>query len=95
MLLHTVGGVRPLSKRWYRCAWCFVCLQLAGRVSFSYQGSDFVRPISEGAEDTQGLRLSQQELAMYLDLGPYANPSYYVVQVGFPTRPGCSSCTCS
>jgi hypothetical protein len=62
---------------------CCVLLQLAGRVSFSYQGSDFVRPISDAAEDMQGLRLSEQELAMYLDLGPYSNPSYYVVQVGF------------
>lgn len=56
-------------------------MQLAGRVAFSYQGSDFVRPISEAAEDLRALRLSEQELAMYLDLGPYANPSYYVVQV--------------
>ncbi len=38
-------------------------------------------PISEAADDLRGLRLSEQETAMYLDLGPYANPSYYVVQV--------------
>jgi hypothetical protein len=75
-------------------------------VAFSYQGSDFVRPISSPAQTTQQqtaagsrgtsgagsgtggssdalrrqLRLSEQEMAMYLDLGPYANPSYYVVQ---------------
>lgn len=60
---------------------CLLSVQLAGRVAFSYQSSDFVRPISEAAEDLRGLRLSEQELAMYLDLGPYANPSYYVVQV--------------
>lgn len=56
-------------------------LQLAGRVAFSYQTSDFVQPMSQAADHLQGLRLSDQELAMYLDLGPYANPSYYVVQV--------------
>jgi hypothetical protein len=55
--------------------------QLAGRVAFSYQSSDFVQPMSQAADHLQGLRLSDQELAMYLDLGPYANPSYYVVQV--------------
>lgn len=50
-------------------------------MAFSYQGSDFVQPISEPPDDLSRMRLSEQELAMYLDLGPYANPSYYVVQV--------------
>jgi hypothetical protein len=50
-------------------------------VAFSYQGSDFVRPISEAQPDISGLQLSEQERAMFLDLGPYVNPSYYVVQV--------------
>jgi hypothetical protein len=56
-------------------------LQVAGRVAFSYQQSDFVRPISEAQPDISGLQLSNQERAMFLDLGPYVNPSYYVVQV--------------
>lgn len=56
-------------------------LQVAGRVAFSYQQSDFVRPISEAQPDISGLQLSDQERAMFLDLGPYVNPSYYVVQV--------------
>lgn len=30
---------------------------------------------------TLRLQLSDAELAQYLDLGPYVNPSYYVVQV--------------
>jgi hypothetical protein len=56
-------------------------VQVAGRVAFSYQQSDFVRPISEAQPDISGLQLSEQERAMFLDLGPYVNPSYYVVQV--------------
>jgi len=54
---------------------------MAGRVAFSYQQSDFVRPISEPPPGIADLALTDQELAMYLDLGPYVNPSYYVVQV--------------
>ncbi|KAF8058892.1 CLC-D [Scenedesmus sp. PABB004] len=54
--------------------------EVAGRVAFSYQQSDFARPISEPPPDAAGLSLSEQEQGMYIDLGPYANPSYYVVQ---------------
>eukprot|EP00882_Tetradesmus_deserticola_P024450 GHRQ01026720.1.p2 GENE.GHRQ01026720.1~~GHRQ01026720.1.p2 ORF type:complete len:320 (+),score=157.20 GHRQ01026720.1:381-1340(+) len=54
--------------------------EVAGRVAFSYQQSDFVCPISEARPDIHGLQLSEQERAMFLDLGPYVNPSYYVVQ---------------
>lgn len=58
----------------------FSHLQVANRVAFSYQQSDFVCPISE-EQPGLGLHLTEQEQAMYLDLGPYVNPSYYVVQV--------------
>uniref|UniRef100_A0A383VWF9 Chloride channel protein n=1 Tax=Tetradesmus obliquus TaxID=3088 RepID=A0A383VWF9_TETOB len=54
--------------------------EVAGRVAFSYQQSDFVRPISEAQPGIGSLQLSEQEAAMFLDLGPYVNPSYYVVQ---------------
>eukprot|EP00878_Enallax_costatus_P009990 GHUV01010428.1.p1 GENE.GHUV01010428.1~~GHUV01010428.1.p1 ORF type:complete len:619 (+),score=131.54 GHUV01010428.1:162-2018(+) len=57
---------------------CFVS-EVANRVAFSYQESDFVRPISE-KQPGLDLHVSEQEQAMYLDLGPYVNPSYYVVQ---------------
>lgn len=59
----------------------YCILQVANRVAFSYQQSDFVRPISE-EQPCLDLQLTEQEQAMYLDLGPYVNPSYYVVQVG-------------
>jgi hypothetical protein len=96
MVITTVESV-PCT--YYSPAWCLrlrdlPVAQVAGRVAFSYQGSDFVRPISEAQPDISGLQLSEQERAMFLDLGPYVNPSYYVVQVRCgAVRRGCGFVT--
>jgi hypothetical protein len=54
--------------------------QLSARVAFSYEQSEFLSPISEPPPDAFELSLSAQQQDMYIDLGPYVNPSYYVVQ---------------
>lgn len=55
--------------------------EVASRVAFSYHLSEFSWPISEQqAGSLANIKLSDDQLAMYIDLGPYVNPSYYVVQ---------------
>ncbi len=58
-----------------------MCLQVAGRVALSYGQSDFAHAISEPGPGVADLCLSAADLDMFLDLGPFVNPSYYVVQV--------------
>ncbi len=54
--------------------------QAASRVAFSYTQSEFTFPISEPQPSVASLRLSDEQMSMHIDLGPYVNPSYYVVQ---------------
>ncbi len=55
--------------------------EAASRVAFSYHMAEFASPISEGGPGLEQVVLSNEQLGMFLDLGPYVNPSYYVVQV--------------
>ncbi|GBF93681.1 hypothetical protein Rsub_06784 [Raphidocelis subcapitata] len=57
----------------------FVC-EAASRVAFSYSQAEFSSHTSEPAPSLSSLRLSDDQLVMHVDLGPYVNPSYYVVQ---------------
>jgi chloride channel 7 len=53
---------------------------VSSRVAFSYQQSEFLSPISEPPGSAHDLDLTAEQQAMYIDLGPYVNHSYYVVQ---------------
>lgn len=55
--------------------------EAASRVAFSYPVSAFAVPVSEPPPDVGGIQLTPEQASMYLDLGPYVNPSCYVVQV--------------
>lgn len=55
-------------------------LQGASRVAISYAMSDFAKPISSSGLSIADVTLTEDQLSLFLDLGPYANPSPYVVQ---------------
>lgn len=49
-------------------------------MAFSYTQAEFSAHVSEPPPRLSSLRLTDEQLAMHIDLGPYVNPSYYVVQ---------------
>jgi hypothetical protein len=69
--------------------------QAASRVALSYTQADFASPISEPPPSVASLRLSDAQMAMFIDLGPYVNPSYYVVQEDGGSGGGCVLLCCS
>lgn len=54
--------------------------EVSSRVAFSYSTPDFSKPISSAPLTLDDLKLSDEHYDLYLDLGPYANPTYHVVQ---------------
>ena len=53
----------------------------SSRVATSYEVSDFSKPLSTVGLSLADVQLTPDQLDLYIDLGPYANSSYYVVQV--------------
>ncbi|KAF5829363.1 putative chloride channel protein CLC-d [Dunaliella salina] len=54
--------------------------EVSSKVAASYTTADFCKPISASGLSPADIQLDEDQLGMYMDLGPYANPSYYVVQ---------------
>mmetsp|Transcript_23545 Transcript_23545/g.51672 ORF Transcript_23545/g.51672 Transcript_23545/m.51672 type:complete len:861 (+) Transcript_23545:337-2919(+) len=54
--------------------------EVSSRVATSYDVSEFTKPISTPGLSIHDVQLTPEQLDLYLDLGPYVNPSYYVVQ---------------
>jgi hypothetical protein len=61
--------------------------QAASRVAFSFTQAEFSSPICEPPHPVSALRLSEEQLSMHMDLGPYVNPRCEVVCV-------CCVCVC-
>ncbi|KAJ9530837.1 hypothetical protein QJQ45_028717 [Haematococcus lacustris] len=54
--------------------------EASSRVASSYSITDFHKPVSSPGLSIQDITLSTEQLALYLDLGPYVNHSVHVVQ---------------
>ncbi|KAI8468319.1 MAG: chloride channel [Monoraphidium minutum] len=54
--------------------------EASSRVAFSFTQADFASPVCAPPASVASLALSEEQMAMHIDLGPYVNPSYYVVQ---------------
>lgn len=54
--------------------------EVSSRVAFTYDLADFSQPMSECHSGPTTLSLTREQRELFLDLGPYVNPSYYVVQ---------------
>mmetsp|Transcript_13825 Transcript_13825/g.37368 ORF Transcript_13825/g.37368 Transcript_13825/m.37368 type:complete len:858 (-) Transcript_13825:79-2652(-) len=54
--------------------------EVSSKIAASYTTADFCKPISASGLSPADIQLDEEQLGMYMDLGPYANPSYYVVQ---------------
>ncbi|KAJ7546444.1 hypothetical protein O6H91_08G040500 [Diphasiastrum complanatum] len=50
-----------------------------GRLTIRYSVTDFVKPVSSKGLSIYDIDLTPEELAMYLDLKPFVNPSPYIV----------------
>ncbi|KIY93570.1 Chloride channel protein CLC-d [Monoraphidium neglectum] len=48
--------------------------EAASRVAFSFTQAEFSSPICEPPHPVSALRLSEEQLSMHMDLGPYVNP---------------------
>lgn len=49
------------------------------RLALNYHTADFVKPVSVAGPRIEDLRLSEEEMDMYLDLGPFVNSASYIV----------------
>jgi chloride channel 7 len=49
-------------------------------MAFSYAMHEFAKPMSSTGLRVEELVMPEESLGLYLDMGPYVNPTCYVVQ---------------
>eukprot|EP00798_Chlamydomonas_sp_ICE-L_P013668 gene13668-19556_t len=57
----------------------FTC-DASSKTATSFNISDFAKPVSTQGASIEDVQLTAEQMEMYIDLGLYVNPSYYVVQ---------------